>query len=343
MFHASRVHCAQGPTRKIAVFNSKTYDRAYLSSRDNYELTHLKQDLTPEQAQVLGKGFEGVCVFVNDDVGRKTIGHLKEHGVRFICARSAGYNNIDLQRARKEGIKVFHVPRYSPAAISEFAVGMALTLNRNIHKAYNRVRDQNFSLDGLMGFNIKDKTIGVIGTGAIGAGFARIIKAFDCRVLAYDVHRNEDLRNIVEYVSLPELYSHSDLISLHAPLTKDTEHMINDEAIRQMKGRVMLINTSRGGLIDSHALIRGLKSQKIGSVALDVYENEADLFFKDHSGDTIHDDVFSRLSSFPNVLITGHQAFLTKEAMQGIAETTFSNFDDFYAGRNTNELTKHLD
>lgn len=195
---------------------------------------------------------------------------------------------------------------------------MALTLNRNIHKAYNRVRDQNFSLDGLMGFNIKDKTVGVIGTGAIGAGFARIIKAFDCRVLAYDVHRNEELRSVVEYVSLPELYSQSDLISLHAPLTKETEHMINDEAIQQMKGqqssvyltgegRVMLINTSRGGLIDSRALIRGLKSQRIGSVALDVYENEADLFFKDHSGDTIHDDVFSRLSSFPNVLITGHQ------------------------------------
>jgi len=253
-------------------------------------------------------------------------------GTKLIALRCAGFNNIDLAVAKELGITVVRVPAYSPYAVAEHTVGLILTLNRKFHRAYARVREGNFSLDGLLGFDLHDRTVGIIGTGRIGAITAQILHGFGCQILAYDKYPNPDCKAIALYVDLPELFNKSDIISLHCPLTPETHHLINAEAIAQMKQNVMLINTSRGALIDTEAVITGLKSGKVGYLGLDVYEQEADLFFEDLSNTVIQDDVFERLLTFPNVVITGHQAFFTEDALRNIAETTLTNISDFERG-----------
>jgi len=327
---------------KIAVFSTKVYDREFLKS-DKHEFVFFKEELSEEMAQRT-QGFEGVCIFVNDQANANVLKKLKENGIKVILLRCAGYNNVDLKEAKNLGIKVYSVPRYSPAAVAEFAVGLMLTLNRHIHKAYNRVRDNNFALDGLMGFDMEGKTVGVVGTGGIGAIVVRIMAAFGCKILAYDVYKNEKLQKEqpdMKYVELDEIWKQCHVISLHAPLTKETEHMINDDAVSKMKDGVLIVNTSRGPLVDTKAIIKGLKSKKIGAVGLDVYENESSLFYSDHSKDIPQDDLLSRLISFPNVIVTGHQAFFTKEALTNIAKSTNDNIDNFLAGKDDGELTKN--
>ena len=271
----------------------------------------------------LAKGYDAVCVFVNDKVGADVIQQLKEQGSKFIALRCAGFNNVDLVAAKEAGLSVCRVPAYSPEAVAEHAVALILTLNRKTHKAYNRVREQNFSLNGLMGFDLKGKTVGVIGTGKIGQAFCRIMLGFGCRVLAFDVIANRDMEAIgVEYVPLIQLLQQADVVSLHTPLNDQTHHLINETTIAHLKKGAMLINTSRGALVDTKAIITGLKNGLIGSLGIDVYEQEEHLFFRDLSGNIIEDDLIQRLTSFPNVLITAHQAFFTKEAMDQIAETT---------------------
>jgi D-lactate dehydrogenase len=256
---------------------------------------------------------------------------LASHGTSLIALRCAGFNNVDLKAAARLGMRVVRVPAYSPYAVAEHVVAMIQTLNRKTHRAYNRVREGNFSLEGLLGFDLHSRTIGVVGTGKIGQIFAQIMKGFGCEVLGYDVFKNSAFEAIGRYVALPELLSQSDIVSLHCPLTPETYHLINAEAIEQMKPGAMLINTSRGGLVDTEAAIDGLKSKKIGALGLDVYEQESDLFFEDLSNEIIQDDLFERLTTFPNVLITAHQAFFTKEALENIAETTMQNISDFEA------------
>jgi len=328
---------------KIAVFSTKTYDRQFLKS-DKHEFVFFKEELSTDLVSKVVSGFEAVCIFVNDCADESVLKSLKEKEVKVVFLRCAGFNNVDLKAAKSLGIKVYRVPQYSPSAVAEFAVGLMLTLNRHIHKAYNRVRDSNFALDGLMGFDMNGKTVGVVGTGAIGAIVCRIMKAFGCKVLAYDVVKNEKLQQEMpelQYVELDKLWAESDIISLHAPLLKQTEHMVNDDAISKMKQGVMIINTSRGPLVDSKAVIKGLKSRKIGAVGLDVYENESNLFFSDHSGEPMQDDLLSRLTSFPNVIVTGHQAFFTTDALTIISKTSLENVVDFLGGKVTNELTKN--
>jgi D-lactate dehydrogenase len=320
---------------RIAVFSVKKYDQLVFTEVNaafGHDLVFFESHLTPKTAR-LAHGFDAVCPFVNDDVSAATIQVLASEGVRLIALRSAGFNHVDLAAARERGLVVARVPAYSPHAVAEHAMALILTLNRRLHKAYARVRDGNFSLDGLLGFDLHGKTIGVIGTGKIGCVFSRILSGFGCRVLTYDIQPNpEVLEYGATYVELPQLLGESDIIALHLPLMPATWHMINDEAIAAMKPGVMLINTSRGGLIDTRAVIAGLKSGKIGGLGLDVYEEEADLFFEDMSGSVIQDDVFARLLTFPNVLITGHQGFFTREALHSIAETTLGNATAFETG-----------
>ncbi|KAM3093138.1 2-hydroxyacid dehydrogenase [Phormidesmis sp. 146-35] len=321
---------------KVAVFNTKPYDRQFLITA-NYDYEHdlvfLEPRLSPETA-LLAKGFPAVCVFVNDQLDAHVLEILASHGTRLIALRCAGFNNIDLKAAVKLKLRVVRVPAYSPHAVAEHTIGLMLTLNRKIHRAYNRVREGNFSLEGLLGFDLHDRTIGIVGTGKIGQIVAQIMQGFGCRVLAYDVHPNPICEATgAKYVDLTKLLTDSDVITLHCPLTPETHHLINQTTIAQMKKGVMLINTSRGALIDTTAVIHGLKSQKVGSLALDVYEQEADLFFEDLSDQIIQDDLFERLLTFPNVLITAHQAFFTKEALQNIAETTLSNISEIEQGQ----------
>ncbi|KAM3113199.1 2-hydroxyacid dehydrogenase [Phormidesmis sp. 146-33] len=321
---------------KVAVFNTKPYDRQFLITA-NYDYEHdlvfLEPRLSPETA-LLAKGFPAVCVFVNDQLDAHVLEILASHGTRLIALRCAGFNNIDLKAAVKLKLRVVRVPAYSPHAVAEHTIGLMLTLNRKIHRAYNRVREGNFSLEGLLGFDLHDRTIGIVGTGKIGQIVAQIMQGVGCRVLAYDVHPNPICEATgAKYVDLTKLLTDSDVITLHCPLTPETHHLINQTTIAQMKKGVMLINTSRGALIDTTAVIHGLKSQKIGSLALDVYEQEADLFFEDLSDQIIQDDLFERLLTFPNVLITAHQAFFTKEALQNIAETTLSNISEIEQGQ----------
>ncbi|MEH2206159.1 MAG: 2-hydroxyacid dehydrogenase [Nostoc sp.] len=321
---------------KVAVFSTKAYDRKFLLAANSpiqHELVFFEPRLNRDTA-ILAAEFPAVCVFVHDQVDAPTLELLASRGTRLIVLRCAGFNNVDLQAAADLGITVVRVPAYSPYGVAEHAVGLILSLNRKIHHAYNRVREGNFSLNGLLGFNLHERTVGIVGTGKIGLILGQIMKGFGCHILAYDVYRNPELEALGgKYVELPELFANSDIISLHCPLTPETHHLINTEAIEQIKPGVMLINTSRGALIDTQAVIEGLKSGKIGYLAVDVYEQESELFFEDLSGEIIQDDIFQRLTTFPNVLITGHQAFFTAEALYNIAETTFANITDVEQGR----------
>lgn len=302
-------------------------------------MSYLDIRLSPQTAP-LAAGYEAITTFVNDDLGSDTLTALAQLGVRFIALRCAGYNQVDLTKAQTLGLKVARVPAYSPYAVAEHTVALILALNRRIHRAYQRVREQNFSLDGLLGFDLHGKTVGIIGTGKIGEVLAGILKGFGCRLLAHDPYPNPACEALgVSYTSLEQLCSEADIISLHCPLTPETHHLIGVEALGWMKPGVMLINTSRGGLIDTAAVIEGLKSSKVGYLGLDVYEEEGGLFFQDMSQMIIQDDVFSRLQTFPNVLITGHQAYFTAEALHNIAATTLQNLTDFEAtGASQNEV-----
>ena len=290
---------------------------------------------------VLAQGYEAVCIFVNDEAKAEVLEALHDNGVRLIALRSAGFNHVDLKRAQELGLTVVRVPAYSPYAVSEHALAMILTLNRKTHLAYARVRNGNFSLERLIGFDLHDRTVGVIGTGKIGRVFARMMRGIGCRILAYDPFPNDEFsqEDGISYVPLEEIWQRAHIISLHCPLTSDTHHIIDEEAVEQMQDDVMLINTSRGGLVDTQAVIRGLKSRKIGYFGLDVYEQEENLFFEDLSGSIIEDDQITRLMTFPNVLITSHQAFFTSNAMTNIAETTLQNITDFEQG---NELKNQV-
>ncbi len=323
----------------IAVFSTKGYDQRSLQKINEsfgHQLTFFETRLRAETA-ALAAGYDGVCIFVNDDVDAVAIERLALGGTRIIATRSAGYNQIDLQAAADHGITVAHVPAYSPNAVSEFTVGLILTLGRQIHRAYNRVRDNNFELDGLQGFELADKTVGVFGTGKIGAEVIKNLSGFGCRILAYDMYRNPTAEGLAEYVdSAKEVAEQADILTFHMPLTPETHHLINAETISRMKDGVFIVNTSRGALLDTAAIIDGLKSGKIGYLAIDVYEVEDDLFFRDLSNEIMTDDIFARLTTFPNVLVTGHQAFLTDKALGNIAETTLSNFAQF-------EATGHCD
>lgn len=313
---------------KVAVFNTKPYDQHFLeqaNQQHHHELKFLNPCLDLATVS-LAEGCEAVCIFVNDRLERETLQTLAQQGTRLIALRCAGYNNVDLNAAKELNIDVVRVPAYSPYAVAEHAIALILTLNRKIHRAYNRVREGNFALNGLLGFDLHGRTVGIIGTGKIGRIAGQILHGFGCRILAYDLYPHEEFaQKYGEYVPLKKLLRQSDIISLHCPLTPDTHHLINDRTISQMKPGVMLVNTSRGGLIDTKAVIRGLKSKQIGHLALDVYEEENQIFFEDLSGEIIEDDVFERLLTFPNVIITGHQAFFTIDALKNIAETTLSN------------------
>ena len=317
---------------KIAFFSTKRYDIDSfnaVNARFMHQLSFFETRLTANTTALVN-GFEGVCVFVNDEVNRATLANLAEAGIKIIATRSAGYNQVDLAAAEAFGITVARVPAYSPSAVSEFTVGLILTLGRQIHRAYNRVRDNNFELEGLQGFELGQKTIGVLGTGRIGAQVIKNLSGFGAKLLAYDLYPNPEVAALAEYVATPtEIFRRADILTLHSPLTPETHHLINAETIAQMKDGVFLVNTSRGALLDTAAVIEGLKSGKIGYLAIDVYEVESDLFFRDLSNEVVQDDVFARLLTFPNVLVTGHQAFLTHKALANIAETTLQNFTEF--------------
>lgn len=322
---------------RIAVFSSKPYDRTFLDRANQshaHELVYLAPRLTAETV-ALAQGFDGVCAFVNDRLDADVLQTLHAGGVRLVALRSAGFNNVDLPAAERLGITVARVPAYSPHAVAEHAVALLLSLNRMTFRAYNRVREGNFSLDGLLGFDLYGKTVGVVGTGTIGLIFAQIMRGFGCRVLAYDPFPSAQAQGVVEYVTLDQLFAASDVVSLHCPLTPETDHLIDADAIARMKDGVVLINTGRGRVVDTRAVIEGLKSGKIGRLGLDVYEEEEQLFFQDLSQTMIGDDTFMRLTTFPNVLITGHQAFFTGEALTNIAETTLANITAFERGEGT--------
>jgi len=321
---------------RIAVFDTHSFDKAALTvanERHGFDLAFFEARLTMSTAG-LATGFPVICPFVNDRLDADALTVLRDGGVRLIALRSAGYNHVDLQAAEDRGLAVVRVPEYSPYAVAEHAVGLILTLNRKIHRAFNRVREANFSLDGLVGFDLHGKTVGLIGTGRIGSVMAAIMRGFGCRVIAFDVEPKPDLAADlqVRYVDLPELYRESDIVSLHVPLLPATHHLIDAAALHAMKPGVMLINTGRGALIDTRALIGALKQERIGAAALDVYEEEEGVFFRDLSDRVLQDDVLARLLTFPNVLITAHQAFLTREALANIAETTLANVRAFADG-----------
>lgn len=315
---------------KIAFFDTKPYDRIWFDRLNReFEIVYFESRLRPESVR-LTEGFRAVCAFVNDDIGERTVQGLAANGVELVAMRCAGYNNVALGAARGR-LRVVSVPAYSPYAVAEHAMGMILMLNRKLHKAYIRTRDFNFSLNGLMGFDLHRKTAGVIGTGKIGRTFIDICRGFGMNVIANDPFPAKD--SGITYVSREELFRQSDIISLHCPLTEDTRYIINEQALSLMKPETLIVNTSRGKLIDSEALLAALNEKRIGGAALDVYEEETDLFFEDNSDKLIKDDTLSLLVSRPNVLITSHQAFFTREAMQSIAETTLQSISDFFAGR----------
>lgn len=314
---------------KIAFFDAKSYDREFfLRATDGKDMTvkFFETKLSPDTV-ALARGCEAVCVFVNDTVSSVVIDALCALGVRAIALRCAGFNNVDVRYA-KDRIAVFRVPAYSPYAVAEHAMAMLLSSVRKIHKAYNRTRDFNFSLSGLTGIDLHGKTVGVIGTGKIGRVFIDICNGFGMRVICYDKYPAKDAN--LAYVSLKTLFMESDFLSLHCPLTDETRHMINKESISLMRRGAVIINTSRGALIDAEALLEGIKERKIGAACLDVYEEESDLFFEDFSGHILEDDVLARLIGMPNVLVTSHQAFLTAEALENIAETTVENLEEFF-------------
>jgi len=327
---------------RIAVFSAHTFDRQFLEAANagpGHDLLFLEARLTTRTA-VLADGAPAVCLFVNDQANEEVLSLLARGGTRLLALRSAGFNHVDLDVARRLGMTVSRVPTYSPHAVAEHTVALILSLNRKIHRAYTRVREGNFALDGLLGFDLARTTAGIVGTGAIGSTVARILRGFECRVLAFDVKPSDACTAIgVEYMPLHALFAQSGIVTLHTPLTPDTRHLIDADAIARMPRGVMIVNTGRGALVDTRALIDGLKSGHIGYVGLDVYEEEETLFFQDLSSTVIQDDVFARLLTFPNVIVTGHQAFFTREALQAIAETTLRNVSAFEDSRRSgNEL-----
>jgi D-lactate dehydrogenase len=319
----------------ITMFSAKPYDRrgfVEANRDDEFDIRFLETRLT-EQTASLAAGSNAVCAFVNDDLSADVIDALAAGGTTLIAMRCAGFNNVDLDAARRREVTVVRVPSYSPNAVAEHTLALMLSLNRHIHRANNRVRDGNFSLDGLVGFDMAGKTVAVIGTGKIGLIVARLMWHLRCKVLAVDPFADQHLIDLgVRYVTLDEALTTADIVTLNCPLTEQTHHLIDAEAISRMKPGAMLVNTGRGALVDTHAVVEGLKSGQLGSLALDVYEEEGDLFFEDRSGEIIDDDVFARLLTFPNVLITAHQAFLTHEALAAIAETTLDNVRTLLSG-----------
>ncbi|MCI4668477.1 MAG: 2-hydroxyacid dehydrogenase [Bacteroidia bacterium] len=315
---------------KVAVFSTQPYDSEFFDRANHegkHEFFYFQPSLNPDTC-ALGEGFEAICVFVNDQLNEDCLRRLAAKGLKMIALRCAGFNNVNLKVAEELGIKVARVPAYSPHAVAEHAVALILTLNRKTHKAYNRVREGNFSLVRLEGFDLYKKTVGVIGTGKIGRSFIDIMKGFGCRILAYDKYPVEGLEG-VEYVELDTIYKESDIISLHCPLNEETQYLLNKEVFDKVKPGLMLINTSRGGLIDTQAAIHALKHKQLGYLGIDVYEQEEKLFFQDLSETIITDDLIARLMGFPNVLITAHQAFFTQNALTQIAETTLNNISAY--------------
>ena len=321
---------------KIIFFDIKDYDREFFEKYGknyNFEMSFFKSKLSLENVN-LTKEYDVVCAFTNDDIGKETIDAMAENGVKLLAMRCAGFNNVSLKDI-KERFKVVRVPAYSPHAIAEYTVGLILAVNRKINKAYVRTREGNFSINGLMGVDLYGKTAGIIGTGKIGQILIKILRGFDMKVIAYDLFPNQKVAEELgfEYVSLDELYANSDIISLNCPLTKETQYMINRRSMLKMKDGVILVNTGRGQLIDSADLVEALKDKKVGAVALDVYEEEENYFFQDKSTQVIEDDILGRLLSFYNVLITSHQAYFTKEAVEAITVTTLNNIKDFVEGK----------
>jgi D-lactate dehydrogenase len=328
---------------RTAFFSTHPYDRLFFDEANGatgHELHYLEPRLTAATA-ALARDHAAVCAFVNDQLDRNVLGALAAGGTRLVALRSAGFNNVDLAAARELGLVVARVPAYSPHAVAEHTIALILALNRRIYRAYARVRDGNFSLDGLLGFDLAGRTAAVIGTGRIGAIVARILHGFGCTVLAVDVAPNPDCVALgVQYVALDDVWPRADVVTLHAPLTRETRHMIDARAVERMKRGIMIVNTGRGALIDTRAVIDGLKDGTIGYLGLDVYEEEEALFFADHSAEVLQDDVFARLLTFPNVVVTAHQAFFTREALRAIAVTTLANISAFARGaRSGNELT----
>lgn len=331
---------------KIAVFSTKKYDIQYLSveaEKYKYDLEYFETSLKPSTAR-LAKGFEVVCAFVNDKLNCETLDILSENGIKLIALRCAGFNNVDLEAAAKYGLKVMRVPSYSPQAVAEHATALILALNRKIHKAYNRVRDANFSLERLVGFDLINKKVGILGTGKIGQAFADIMRGFACEIIAYDPYPEKALIDKgVVYASLEEVFENSDILSLHCPLTHDTFQVVNKGTLQRMKKGAMLINTSRGKLINTDDVLSALRSKHLGYLGMDVYAEEEKLFFRDLSERIIDDEKIMQLMSFPNVLITAHQGFLTAEALTEIATTTMKNISVFSKGEsNENEVTSEL-
>lgn len=327
---------------KILFYGAKNYDEQFFQKLfpkfPEISFTFIEANLYPETA-ALAKGYDGICAFVNADLGTEVIELLSLNGIRLILMRCAGYNNVDLGTAKKHGIKVLRVPSYSPEAVAEHAIALALTANRHTHKAYIKCRENNFALNGLMGVNLYGKTAGIVGTGKIGLAMARICRGFGMKVLAYDLYPNKDA-DFLTYVSLEELLSSSDLISLHCPLTKETQHLIRQETIEKMKDGVILVNTSRGGLIKTEDLIAGIRDHKFFAVGLDVYEEETNFVYEDMSERILPSSTIQRLLSFPNVTMTSHQGFFTQEALTNIAETTLENAQAFLNGKELkNEVT----
>ena len=315
--------------KKIAFFDTKPYDRETFDRFNNgrYDIRYFETRLT-EAALPLANGCDAVCAFVNAEIDRAVVEGLTAQGIKVLAMRCAGYNNVDFKAAYESGLTVVRVPAYSPYAVAEHAVALLLTLNRHIHKAAARTRDFNFSLAGLTGVDLHGKTAGIVGLGRIGRIFADICNGFGMRVLAFDANPREEPK--IEYVAMEKLLAEADVISLHCPLTPETYHLVNEQTIRQMKKGVVILNTSRGALIDAEALLAGIKERKIGAACLDVYEEEADVFFEDRSGHILNDELLARLISMPNVIVTSHQAFLTEEALNNIAETTVNNIRSFF-------------
>ena len=320
----------------ILIYDAKSYDKESfqdaLKAFPEIHVEFTKTDIDPRTA-AMAEGFDAVCAFVSSDVSAPVLDILYKKNVKLVLMRCAGFNNVDMEHAKELGIRVMRVPGYSPEAVAEHAMALALACNRRIYKAYNKVRENDFSLAGLMGFNFYEKTAGIIGTGKIGAAMCRICHGFGMKVIAYDVYQNAALKDFVEYVSLEELLAKSDLISLHCPLMDSTYHMVNIDTIRQMKDGVILVNTSRGALVKTEDLIEGIRLHKFAGVGLDVYEEETNNVFEDRSGEILEHSTTARLLSFPNVMITSHQGFFTREALSSIAETTLQNAMDAAAGK----------
>ena len=332
-----------GFTMKILFYDTKSYDKesfdAALSRFPEIEIEYIKYDLDPRTAS-LAEGFDAVCAFVSSNVGEQTLEILHSKGVSLVLMRCAGFNNVDSAKAAELGIRIMRVPNYSPEAVAEHAMALALACNRRLYKAYNKVRENDFSLAGLMGFNFHEKTAGIIGTGKIGAAMCRICNGFGMKVLAYDMYQNPDLKDFVTYVSLDEVLSGSNLISLHCPLTDDTYHLINIETIKKMMDGVILVNTSRGALVKTDDLIEGIRMHKFAGVGLDVYEEETKNVFEDRSDEILEHSTTARLLSFPNAMITSHQGFFTREAMEAIADTTLENALTYAAGKESKNDVK---